>query len=275
MNVKGGEKNKYIPDIIMEHLHQNGITYINCLPQTSNVTVNDIIKYCKEEGRKYGKYDVNFEVLIEQAISSGYDKRYSTINEMTEERNAILNEFTISFFYVLKQLNIYNIYKYQDVIIVGIGNGLEGELLYSDIKSLVLVDIAPSSLNQAQELLPQSKIYQERADKLFSIPDNSFDTYISLRTYQSTYFDIPSSLLEARRILKDNGSIIISIACGYISENNKFTYGLYNPYNGILEHDRPNMFIDTIKQNFIKLGFRIVGMKNIQTEIFIYAENNK
>jgi len=262
---------KFIPEIIINYLQENSIDFITSLPKSQNDTINDVVKHCIKEGIKHGKNDIDFEILVRQAISIGYDKRYFAINEMKDERNVIINEFTNSFIDILKQLNIINIYKNQDVIIVGIGNGFEGKMLYMDIKKLVLVDIAPDSLNQAQKFLPQSTTYQEGADKLTSILDNSFDLYISLRTYQSTYFDIQASLQEAKRILRNNGVVIISIACGYTNDKNEFVYGLFNPHNGILEKDRPDMFLNTIKQHLMKLEFKIIGIKKIQSEIFIYA----
>jgi ubiquinone/menaquinone biosynthesis C-methylase UbiE len=212
---------------------------------------------------------------VKEALALGYDKRYSEMSVTTDERSVNTKQFTDSFTDILRQLNILNDYRNQSVVVVGVGNGIEGKMLYSDINDLSIIDIAPNSLYQAQQLLPQAKAFQERAEQLTSIPDNVFDLYISLRTYQSTYFDIPVSLQEAKRILKDNGIIIISIACGYLNNENKFVYGLLNPYSGILEDNRPSLFLNIIEQHLIQLKFIILGVKKTQTEIFIYAKNTK
>ena len=268
---KGNERKEFIPQIIIDILLLSGIDYIKSLPEGQDVTINDIINYCEQESKKFGKDDINFEELIRQAVSTGYDKRYFEIDDKAEERSAILNQFSESFMEILKRLNIHETYREQKVLVVGIGNGFEGKMLYADINNLALADIAPQSLAQAKKVLPQAKEYNEPADKLSSVFDDSYDLYISLRTYQSTYFDIPASLQEAKRILKNNGAIVISVACGYLNAQNEFVYGLFNPHNGVFEENRPDVFLNTIRRHLRKLKFNIVGEMRIPTEVFIFA----
>jgi ubiquinone/menaquinone biosynthesis C-methylase UbiE len=175
------------------------------------------------------------------------------------------------FISILDQLQLLDSYKRKRVIVVGIGNGFEGKLLYSEIERLSILDIAPNSLNQANMLLPHANPIHNAAEKMTSILNNSFDLYISLRTYQSTYFDIHNSLLEAKRVLTQNGSIIISVVCGYKNDSDKIVYGLYNPYTGVLETERPLIYIKSIEHKLINIGFKIVGTMETQTEIFLYA----
>lgn len=48
----------------------------------------------------------------------------------------------------------------------------------------------------------------------------SVDLYISLRTYQSTLFDVKESLHEAYRVLAKGGGIVISIPAMYLKKDN-------------------------------------------------------
>ncbi len=213
---------------------------------------------------------MDFNRLIREAISSGYDKRYFMKNER-EERKIFEKEFREGFSYVLNQLGLLDVYRNLNIIVVGVGNGVECEMLYSDIKNITIIDIAPESLNQSKCILPNAKSYQEFADNLQSVADSKFDLYLSLRTYQSTYFNIYSSLKEAKRVLKKNGAIIISIACGYLNEENDIVYGLFNPHNGLLEKERPTLFVEDVIKYLKELEFDIIDTKKISTEIFIYA----
>ena len=264
-----GKDGKFIPELIVEYLRENGIEYITSLPDTPNLTIDDIIIYCEKESKKLDNSKVDFSRLIKEAISSGYDKRYF-INKK-EERKIFEKEFCDGFFSVLNHLGLLDVYRNLNIIVVGIGNGSECEMLYSDIKNITIVDIAPDSLNRSKCILPNAKSYQEFADNLKSLADSEFDLYLSLRTYQSTYFNIYSSLKEAKRILKKHGTIIISIACGYLNEENDIVYGLFNPHNGVLEKERPTLFVEDVIKYLRELGFDIVGTKKISTEIFIYA----
>lgn len=265
-----GKDGKFIPELIVEYLRQNGIEYITSLPDIPNFTIDDIIIYCEKEGEKTDDSEVDFNRLIREAVSFGYDKRYFMINEK-EERKIFEREFCEGFFFVLNQLGLLDVYRNLNVIVVGVGNGSECEMLYSDIKNISIVDIAPESLNRSKRILPNAKSYQEFADNLKSVTDSNFDLYLSLRTYQSTYFNICLSLKEAKRVLKKHGAIIISIACGYLNEQNDVVYGLFNPHNGVLEKERPTLFVEDVIKCLRELRFEIVGTKKISTEIFIYA----
>jgi len=268
----GGEvKNKFIPELIIDHLNENGVEFISCLPKEQGVTINDIISYCENEAVNHGVLNVNFKKIINEAISLGYDKRYLNTTKLADERAISYDCFVTSFKDILSQLNISLFSNDTSIIVVGVGNGIEGQMLYSDIKNLTIVDIAPNSLKQAKIQLPNAQALQVSADNLISLADSSFDLYVSLRTFQSTYFDIFTSLQEAKRILKNKGSIIISIACGYLDDNYEFIYGLYNPHNGILEQDRPGLFVTVIENILKELSFSRIRIKKIPTEIFIFA----
>jgi len=263
------KKGNFIPSIILQHLNKNGIDFIQCLPNVKLSTLADVIRYCHDEADKHGIKDVEFEKLIRESLSVGYDDRYFSIDDVYEK-----SQFLLAFKEIISNLNLANL-KTQKVIVVGIGNGYEGKMLYRDVEDISLIDIAPNSLNQAKEVLPQAKAYLEEASDLKSLISENYDVYISLRTYQSTYFDIISSLKEASRVLKPRGVIIISIACGYVDKNGSFIYGLFNPHTSVLEEDRPYFFVNIIKDYFSKHGLEIVGIKEISTEIFIYARKCK
>ena len=253
-------------------MKNNNIDYISSLPDFEGCTVNDVVKYCYDEAEKKGQNTFDFKKIIDEAISFGYDKRY-LCSDRIDERDIIKKEFQKEISLIIKKLGASDEFLRGKVLIVGAGNGYECELLYSKNKNISVVDVAPNILQHVKTILPKAKTYKCNANNLETIPDSYFDYYISLRTYQSTYFDISSSLREAKRILKDNASIIISIACGYLDEENNFVYGLFNPHKGILERERPQYYTKKITNDLKELNFKIIGIEKIPTEIFIFAQN--
>ena len=88
------KNNKFIPELIVEYLQQNGMKFIVSLPDGEDITIDSIIEYCDKIGKENGLTNIDFERLIYEALSIGYDKRY-----LSEEKNErILND------------NIYQIY---------------------------------------------------------------------------------------------------------------------------------------------------------------------
>ena len=263
-------RKKFIPEIILDYLNSKGIDFVENLPNEMLSTIEDVINYCNEKAIESNKQDFNFEKLVRESLAEGYDSRYlSFFDERSFSRSNFISVVTGIF----ANLGLAENYREQKTIVVGAGNGnnLESKFVYHGIKDLTLVDIAPKLLEQAKKFMPHAKIHLGGAEKLEDFPDGTFDLYISLRTYQSTYFNIPSSLLEASRVLKKDGVILISIACGYTDKNGEYVSGLYNPHTGILENERANLFITAIKQYLSELAFNIVGIEKVPTEIFIFA----
>lgn len=268
--VSKSEEKKFIPELIIEYLRKNGIDYIYSLPNEAGTTIDDVIAYCQEQARKNNIEDIDFENIILNAVSWGYDIRYCEKTSETDERSKYQIEFVLAFTEILQQTGITDL-ESKKIVVVGIGNGLECRLLFNNVSDISIVDIAPYSLRKAKNALPQATAYQCLASDLNIFSDCSFDIYISLRTYMSTYFNIPVSLAEAHRVLTAGGLIIVSVACGYIDSMGEYCYGLYNPYTGLLEDSRPDMFVEIIIDNLKILKFKDIRIKKSSTEIFIFA----
>lgn len=107
---------------------------------------------------------------------------------------------------------------------------------------------------------------------MYSIPDKIYDLYVSLRTYNSSFFDIKEALLEAYRVLKYNGVIIISVANGFLySEQNCIIPGLILPGTEFIDIYRG---MDTTKQictELIHAGFKNIQIFPTNTEIYLSA----
>lgn len=90
-------------------------------------------------------------------------------------------------------------------------------------------------------------------------------------TYQSTYFDIDKALIEAYRVLKTNGIIILSVACGFMKEEHVYIDGLINPKNNLIDRNRPFDLTEIIRKRLISFGFVSLGIRTTPSEIYIYG----
>lgn len=257
---------KKIPNIMSEYLRKNNYDIPN-LPLNWDVD----LKYVQA---KYSMHTDDLELresLLNKAMGYAYDKKYLKYVYAGDVRGLfpqwkssfrdILSDFSIS----LKSLR---------TLVVGCGNGNEGELLYPDADNLTLVDIAPDSLGEAKKRLNPKHAYVLNANKLSCLADNSFDIYISLMTYQSTYFDIKGSLTEAYRVLSDVGIIIISVAKGFMKNETDYIEGLIDPSTDEIRPNRPFDIVDRIRVIMQSYGMNSLGIKTTPSEIFIYARKN-
>ena len=206
--------------------------------------------------------------LLTAALGYSYDKKYCD-RDYSNDVRGFTNQWIIEFNNILNVLNInINVAK---VIVVGIGNGHEGSYLYKDITDLQIIDIAPESLACAKKILPRATAYNVNAQELSPIENASRDCYVSLMTYQSSYFDIDKALREAFRVLKINGSIVLSISCGYMKDNNIYIDGMAS-HNGAVDRNKPYNIIEKIRKRMITLNFSFIGVRSTPSEIFIYGK---
>ena len=115
------------------------------------------------------------------------------------------------------------------ILDVGVGSGNEATILFSNCKDITFVDIAPIGLQKIKDKIKHAKIINSMAENLPFL-DDTYDLYVSLRTYNSSFFDVKKSLAEAYRVLNHNGAIIISIANGFLNnKENNIISGLIIP----------------------------------------------
>lgn len=161
------------------------------------------------------------------------------------------------------------------VVDVGIGNGLEAPYLFTDAAKLVGADISKRMLKKAKKVFPTMETVCNSADKLHEIETSSIDIYISLRTYQSTLFDIPLSLHEAQRVLKRHGLVIVSIANGFVTgkeDKKKVIRGLLFPGSrDTVDKKAPVRLATEIWEKLTDLGFESVSIRSEKTDAYVWG----
>lgn len=258
-----------ICDIMVQELQREGLNAKE-LPSDWDVSVDDVIQYC---GAFYSE-SIPWDLvdMVHRIRGLAYDRKYA---DYTYEKDArgLIPEWRDDFLSVLGRIGLASLKEYR-VLVVGAGNGLEGDGMWGDIAELTLVDIGPQSLAAARQRLPRARTIVADAERLAPIRTCSQDAYISLRTYQSSFFDILSATRQAYRILRPGGVFVVSVANAFVGDGGAIVPGLVIPRTTIIDRDRPFDVADRIRHQLTVLRFDQVGMHSGPTEIFVFGRRS-
>ncbi len=123
--------------------------------------------------------------IVSGVISEAFSSKYASFNYSDDTRSLDV-DWKENFISVYKRSSEKNMSAI-NILNVGVGGGHEAIALFSNCTHVTFVDIVQSSLERIKEHIPLSKIIVSSAGSLFSIPDNSYDLYVSLRTYNSSF----------------------------------------------------------------------------------------
>jgi pyrimidine deaminase RibD-like protein/SAM-dependent methyltransferase len=256
-----------VSDLICDHLRRSGWK-VTEVPSDWDVTIEDLERYCASalgvsfKGNK-------LRSALHEARGHAFDAKYANYTYEKDVRG-LGRYWREEFKEVMRNLRAED-YPNRRVINVGIGNGLEGEGLFDSVASLTAVDIAPKSIESARKLLPRAKFVIQDAEELKDIETGSQDIYISLRTYQSSYFSITRALHEAYRVVRQGGIAIISIANGFLAEDSGVVPGLVIPRSNVVSRDRPFEVAEKIRKKLTLMRFEEVGIRTGAYEIYVYG----
>jgi ubiquinone/menaquinone biosynthesis C-methylase UbiE len=99
--------------------------------------------------------------------------------------------------------------------------------------------------------------------------DNSFDTYIGMRTLHASNIDLDKALNEALRVTTKTW--IISVSNGYVVEG-EVVKGMYDYDNGEILKDLPYRYVDEIVEFFKKHNIQS-HTEETTSEIIIVAKS--
>jgi ubiquinone/menaquinone biosynthesis C-methylase UbiE len=104
-----------------------------------------------------------------------------------------------------------------DVVLeLGCGTGFYSEMVIGRVKQLTATDLAPEMIEQAKRNLAQFTNVEVRIEDCYntSFKDNVFDGVLMVNLLHIV-MDPRAVLMEGRRVLKDNGKIVIVDGTGY------------------------------------------------------------
>ena len=261
---------KRISNLVIEKLQESGIV-ISKEELESNKQIDKLMRLI------YNKYALDIEEtrdLVNTVMSKAFDEKYSSYDYSDDARSLNI-DWKKNFLFVYKKLLISSM-ENKYILDVGVGSGNEAIELFSKCKQLTFVDIAPNGLEKIKRQIPNSRVIISRAENLSALTNNSYDLYVSLRTYNSSFFDIEKAISEAYRVLKDDGVIIISIANGFLCPEKQYIIpGLIIPGTEFVDIYRGFDMIKKISVELSKKGFKNIQIFPTNVELFLSAEVNK
>lgn len=212
--------------------------------------------------------------LITSILSDAFDHKYSAYNYSNDIRSVNTNWSKV-FNDIYNKTNNKSLNEI-NILNIGVGGGNEARKLFFNCSNITFVDIAPNGLKKVKKTIPASQIIQERAENLQELTDNSYDLYVSLRTYNSSFFDVKQALKEAYRVLKNNAVIIISISNGFLdTKEKKIIPGIIIPGLDFVDLYRGLDMFRNLLDILLDLNFVDIELTPTNGEIYISAKVNK
>lgn len=257
---------KRISNLVIDKLKERGFV-ISKSELDSNKQIDELTTFI---ANKYGLKSQDASNLVNTVMSESFDEKYSSYNYSDDARSLNIDwkENFVSVYNKVITSPIDN----RKVLDVGVGSGNEAIALFSSCKNITFVDIAKNGLKKIKEQIPNSSVVLSRAENLSFLSNNSYDLYVSLRTYNSSFFDIKQAISEAHRVLKHDAIIIISIANGFLCPEQKCIIpGLLIPGTEFVDIYRGFNMIKDLSVEFLKEGFESIQIFPTNAEIYISA----
>ncbi len=260
-----------ISDLITNQLQRGGID-IDDVPYEWDVTVDELELFCAARSKLARKA---LRDLVHHARADAFDAKYANYSyERENDARSLGDEWKNELRDIFRLLHACD-YPQRRLIDVGVGNGLEAVGLFDDLAHFTGVDIGTRSIENAKKRLKLARFAVAEAEDLRDVGTGSQDIYVSLRTYQSAYFDIDSAVREAYRIVRQGGLIVVSVSNGYLGMDRGLIPGLAFPRSNFVSRDRPFEVAERIRKKFTLLRFEEVGVRTGFAEIYVYGRRGR
>ena len=108
------------------------------------------------------------------------------------------------------------------------------------------------------------------------LEDNSYELYVSLRTYNSSFFNITQAVKEAYRVLKNDSVAIISISNGFLdSKEKRIIPGIIIPKIDFVDLYRGLDIVRELQETLTNYNFKEIEFIPTNGELYITARVNK
>lgn len=205
---------------------------------------------------------------VRRALSEAFGTKYGAYNPASDVRSRV-QEWSVSFMRVYRSL-MGEPLDTQRIIDVGVDGGYEAAELFSSCSKAVFVDISEHALASLRLRLPNARTICASADNLSQLEGGAFDLYISLRTFNSSFFNLRGAVSEAYRLLESGGGIIASVANGFLCADGRTVLsGLLVPGTTFVDIYRGISAAERLQNELRLAGFENVGLISSETEIYV------
>ena len=258
-----------ISKLVQKRLSRQGIE-LSDLEISKNKTASKLARYLV--GTK--AFDSRTaSAIVNRALSEAFNEKYGAYDYRNDAR-FLSADWADNFRKYLGE-NLHKKLASLNVLNVGVGSGKEARILFSDCRDISFVDIASGGLKVIKRQMPWANVVKARAEKLADFADDSFDVYISLRTYNSSFFDAAQALLEACRVLRSGGVLVLSVANGFLCLDGNILPGLIIPGMEFVDIYRGLSVANYLREECERLGFRSVKIYPTETEIYVIGKLRK
>ncbi|MCZ1006740.1 class I SAM-dependent methyltransferase [Streptomyces lydicus] len=220
--------------------------------------------------RRYGIEHKEADSAVGDALSEAFDAKYGTYDYAFDARAANVR-WSDDFASVYRRSSTRSLAT-ANILNVGVGAGYEAAALFSDCAQITFVDIAERGLANISGRIPSSRTIVSGAEDLSALPESSYDLYVSLRTYNSSFFDTSAAASEAHRVLKPGAVIIVSVANGFLyTQLGCVVPGLIIPGTDFVDIYRGMDTANLIVAELDRIGFKEIRMFPTSTEIYLSA----
>lgn len=253
-----------IGGLVKQHLAANSELDLNRVGGLGESSVKDLV------GRLAVAYpDMPFN-RIEKAVNDAREFAFNTKYRAPapyEDERLVMDVWQSEIDALLEHLGPLS--DDERVIEVGCANGTASRHLIERFEGYVGVDISGDALHAAHQQFPDRKFVRGLAEDLPGL-DRGFGLYVSFRTYQSGLFSLTGSLLQAFRVLKPGGVLIVSIPYKYATEEG-VAEGLKMPGRDFVDRELPYHFVRRIRRTMFRYNFMDVGIHTGAVELYIYG----
>ncbi|TRO57033.1 class I SAM-dependent methyltransferase [Streptomyces sp. IB201691-2A2] len=220
--------------------------------------------------QRYGIEPEEADRAVGAALSEAFDAKYGAYDHAYDARAANAR-WMDDFMSVYRQSSTHSLPSV-NILNVGVGAGHEAVALFPDCPQITFVDIAESGLANISRRIPASRTVVSSAEDLSALPARSYDLYVSLRTYNSSFFDTSAAASEAHRVLKPGAVIVVSVANGFLyTQRGCVVPGLIIPGTEFVDLYRGMDTANLIGAEFESAGFKDIRMRPTSTEIYLSA----
>lgn len=262
---------KSIKSLVEQNLENNGLQ----LPYRRKISFDENIKLWNSI------VNVNHQEIknkIYRAREDAFNTKYGNYNYKLDLRAYYQNSWHLLLKNLLEKENVFNNKKSK---ILGVASNVGEELseIFNPLEDydITVFDISVDAIKRGKSIYPSIKFHKENMEDT-TFDKETFDVYINLRSIHSSGVDLRMTLAECYRLLKPNGTALISVSNGYLTENlgrkNDLvpTYGMYDNRIKAFSTDKPYELANKIRMKLDYYGFSLVEIHTGLAEIFIKAK---